>query len=289
MKERGRVVIAGCGYVGTALAERLAEAGDEVIGLRRSGGAPRSFASGGSVRFVAADLSDARSLARGCDGVDRAVFCAAADASTDASYRAAYIDGLRNFVGALEAARAPVGRLVFTSSTSVYAQTDGAWVDEESPTDPVSFEGARMLEAERIAHAAPFSAVVLRLGGIYGPGRTRLLDSVSRGEARLGAGAPRIVNRIHRDDCAGAAMHLLALEGPERVYLGVDSEPAELDDVLRFLARTLELPEPPREAEPPVSRGGSSKRCRNARLLASGYAFVYPTYREGYPALLRSQ
>jgi nucleoside-diphosphate-sugar epimerase len=129
-------------------------------------------------------------------------------------------------------------------------------------------------------------AVVLRLGGIYGPGRDRLIREVAEGRA-LRPAEPLFTHRIHRDDAAGAIAHLLALERPEPVYLGVDSEPADLGAVYAWISARLGLPEPaiaPIPGEGRLARG--SKRCSNARLVASGYRFAYPTFREGYGELI---
>jgi nucleoside-diphosphate-sugar epimerase len=135
---------------------------------------------------------------------------------------------------------------------------------------------------------AGLPAVVLRLGGIYGPGRDRLVRELREGRARLRPGPPRYTNRIHRDDAAAALLHLLDLAEPAPLQLGVDCEPADQNDVLRWLARALGLAVPPfGDAERPAGgRPGTSKRCRNARLLASGFVFRYPTYREGYAGTL---
>lgn len=286
---RSRVVIAGCGYVGAALAQRLAGGGDDVIGIRRSESASSEAVGAGTVSFVAAPFADAEALTAACEGADYAVFCAAADATTDDAYRETYVEGLRAFVRALVTAHAPVRRLVFTSSTGVYAQSAGEWVDERSETAPTSFSGRRMLEAEGALDDAPFSSVSLRLGGIYGPGRARLIEAVRRGEARLSPAGGVVTNRIHRDDAAAAIHLLLRLRAVERVYLGVDSEPASRDDVARFIAERLGLPAPPVDAPdvgtPARARGGE-KRCSNRRLLGAGLGLRYPSYREGYGALL---
>ena len=128
----------------------------------------------------------------------------------------------------------------------------------------------------------------LRLGGIYGPGRTRLLENVRSGRARYRAGTPRYTNRIHRDDCAGAIAHLMQEEAPQPLYLGVDDDPAEEVVVLRWLAGVLGAPEPRPEkgvgAGDRRSRG--NKRCQNALLRDTGYTFHYPTFREGYTSLI---
>jgi nucleoside-diphosphate-sugar epimerase len=145
-----------------------------------------------------------------------------------------------------------------------------------------------MLEAERLLASA--AGVALRLGGIYGPGRTRLIDGVRAGRATIRPGPPRWTNRIHRDDAAGALRHLIgcALAGAalEAVYVGVDDEPADDAVVLRWLSQRLGAPPPPGadDAAPPGRSG--NKRCRNARLRATGYAFAYPSFREGYGALI---
>jgi nucleoside-diphosphate-sugar epimerase len=243
---------------------------------------------------VAADLADPDSLARGFAALgdarlDVLVYAAAADRGDDAAYRAAYVDGLRNAIAALARRAEAPRRVFFTSSTAVYAQRSGEWVDETSPTEPTQFRGMRMLEAERELLASGMPATVLRLGGIYGPGRTRLVERVRSGRAWIHPGPPRYTNRIHRDDAVGALCHLAALalagEPLAPIYLAVDDEPADEAVVLRWLADRLGVSLPP----PPPGQGEGSepnRRCRNARLRAAGYRFRHPTFREGYAALL---
>jgi nucleoside-diphosphate-sugar epimerase len=177
---------------------------------------------------------------------------------------------------------------LYTSSTAVYAQSHGEWVDETSTTDPSHFTGRRVLEGERLLLGGPFPATVLRLGGIYGPGRVSLIERVRQGQAVCRAGPTLYTNRIHRDDCAGALHHLMTVPHPEALYLGVDHAPADLCAVLRWLAAQLGAPPPRVEAmtEDETRRQRTNKRCRNARLVASGYTFGYPTFRDGYAALV---
>jgi nucleoside-diphosphate-sugar epimerase len=276
-----RVLIAGCGYVGGRLAEILAGSGSEVFALRRR---PGSGPQG--VTAVRADLADATTLGTLPSDLDAVVFCASPSSPDEAGYRSIFVDGLRNLIEAQQAHDAPPRRLVFTSSTAVYGQSNGEWVDETSDTRPARFNGAVLLEAESLVHDAPLTGCVLRLGGIYGPGRTRQIDQVRAGEARLDPGEPQFTNRIHRDDAALSLVHLLAAPRVEPVYLGVDDEPADGNDVLRFIAAELGLPEPP-PAEHAATRRTGSKRCRNARLVAGGYRFTYPSYREGLRPLIR--
>ncbi len=277
----GEVLIAGCGDVGTALGLDLAAAGYRVWGLRRDPtGLPPAIGP------IAADLSRPETLATLPPGINQVVYAAAADGFSDAGYRAAYLDGVGNLLQAL--AGRPVRRFVFVSSTAVYGQGAGEWVDEASPTEPSGFSGQRVLEGEAAARSGPFPAVVVRFGGIYGPGRTRLIESVRRGEPCVEA-PPRFTNRIHRDDCAGVLRHVLELQAPDPVYLGVDGAPAADCEVRDWLADRMGVARPGRVSDAAASPQRGNKRCRNDRLVASGFRFRYPTYREGYAALLAAE
>jgi nucleoside-diphosphate-sugar epimerase len=274
-----RILIAGCGDVGSRLGRLLADRGHLVWGLRRDPATlPRA------IHPVAADLSDPSSLAVLPPRLDLVIYTAAADGRDETAYRATYVAGPRNLLEALRRAGQTPRRWLFTSSTGVYGQDDGSWVDEDSPTEPATMTGRVMLEGERVFESAPWPAVVARLAGIYGPGRTRLLDRVAAGEARCSAGETHYTNRIHADDAAAALAHLAHLPDPAPRHLVVDDEPAERCRVLRDLAEMLGAPPPP--DGDPVTRGGN-KRCSNRRLRASGWAPRYPSYREGYAEMVR--
>ncbi|WP_347109098.1 SDR family oxidoreductase [Paenarthrobacter sp. S56] len=276
------VLIAGCGDLGTEAGLRFASAGEEVVGIRRSPGKLP-----GEIRGVRADLaSEIPDLPGNADIV---VVALAADSATEEAYRAAYVDGLRNVLDALDRQAVAPRRILFVSSTAVYPDSAGAVVDETTPTEPSRFSGKVLLEAEELlfARARESEAAVLRLGGIYGPGRTRLIDQVRSGRAVI-PGQPKHTNRIHRDDAAAMIVHLATMpQRPESVYLGVDDEPAEYGDVLRFLAKELQLPEPP--VGPASDGGAGDKRCSNRRLRSTGFEFTYPTYKEGYRAILAGE
>jgi nucleoside-diphosphate-sugar epimerase len=278
-----RVFIAGCGYVGEVLGRELAEDSHDVWGLRR-----HPVPQPGAIRRITADLSVAKDLADLPPDLDFVFYMASAGGSDDARYRTAYVEGLSNLLAALASQGQRPARVFFVSSTAVYAQQDGGWVDETSPTEPTHFSGRRLLEAEAILFAGPFPGTVMRFGGIYGPRRTQLLASVRAGSA-VWCRSPRLwTNRIHRDDCAGALKHLMLHHGAEKIYIGVDCEPAEQSTVQRWLAGVLGAP-PPRgvgAGDPALRLARSNKRCRNDRLLASGYTFRYPTFREGYRAVI---
>jgi len=284
-----RVLIAGCGDLGTRLGLLLAAEGHEVWGARRQ---VRKLPD--ALHGLAVDLGDRESLSRLPKALDLVVYTAAADQSTEEAYRRAYVDGLRNV---LTAVGSGPERILFVSSTSVYGQREGEWVDEASPTEPNGFRGRLILEGEKLLAAQDSSTMVVRFAGIYGPGRTRLIDSVRSGTAVCFDDPPLYTNRIHVEDCAGVLRHLALAEttpgASHGAVLGVDHEPAADGEVKRWLARQLGVPEPPSlkpfsepgEAAGPRSR--ASKRCTNRLLLASGYRFLFPDFRAGYSAVLK--
>jgi nucleoside-diphosphate-sugar epimerase len=270
------VLIAGCGDLGTEAGLRFVALGQRVVGWRRS---PEKLPP--SFEAVAADLR--HELPRIPTDTDVVVLASAADGPTEEAYRAAYLDGARNLLGALQRDGVVPRRLIFVSSTAVYGDAAGAVVDEASPATATGFSGRILRETEELLHGQPFETVSLRLGGIYGPGRTRLIDQVRSGAAVIPEEV-RYTNRIHRDDAAAAIVHLASVNEPERVYIGVDTEPAPLGEVLQFLAAELGKPVPPKGPSDPA-RGGN-KRCSSARLQETGFFFAFPSYREGYREIL---
>jgi nucleoside-diphosphate-sugar epimerase len=277
-----RWLIVGCGYVGASLAGLLAGQGDTVFGLRRS-----AVALPEGVEPICADVS--APIARGVlpDDLDGVVYAVAAKSRDEAVYRSAYVDGLRHVIDALGVRARPPRRLVFTGSTAVYGQADGEWVDERSETSPRAFNGRVLLEAEALLAESSVEAVSLRLGGIYGPGRTSRLRSVAEGRATVREGAPHYTNRIHRDDAAGAIRCLLELSAVPEVVLGVDDDPVDEATLADWMADLVGAPRPARvSADEATAPRAGSKRCRNELLHSLGYSFRYPTYREGYRSLL---
>lgn len=281
--DRWTVLVAGCGYVGEALAGELAAAGHRVLGLRRS---DKPLPPG--VRRVVADVTDPATLRALPPDIDRVVYAVSPNERSEEAYQAAYVDGPANLDRALASAGARVTRSILVTSTAVYGQNDGGWVDEASPTEPTSFSGRLLLDGERSFLAGDGERSALRLAGIYGPDRTWLVRRVHSGEVHVEgedhAGPPRYGNRIHRDDCAGALHHLLGAPTVAPVYVGVDDAPDPLADVYRFVADRLGVAHP---TAGEVGRGrGGNKRCANRALTESGYRLRVPSYREGYPAIV---
>ena len=263
---RNTVVIAGAGDVGSRLARLRVALGDEVLALRRR---PTDIDAG--VQPVRADLT----TGDGIDALPRqagmVVFCAAPDRRDEASYRALFVDGLRRV---LDRVQAP--RVLLVSSTAVYGEEAGEWIDEDTPERPPAFNGRVLCEAEHQL-SRHRGAIVLRLTGLYGPGRDALLR-----RARAGTqGRPHWTNRIHVDDAAVALSHLIDLPSPRALYLGSDETPARESEVLAWMRACEALP-----AVAPLDGPDSGRRVSSARLRASGWAPRYTDYRGGYAGLM---
>jgi nucleoside-diphosphate-sugar epimerase len=276
------VLIAGCGDLGTEVGLRFVALGATVVGLRRSAHKLPRELHGQSV-----DLSvEHPTIPADTDAVIVALTAGspAAGLSTEEAYRAAYVDGLRNLLDALDASGATPRRVLMVSSTAVYSVSDGSWVDESTPAEPTAATAQILLEAEQLLYKRIPSAVVFRLGGIYGPGRERLITQVREGRATVSARSAH-TNRIHRDDAAAAIVHLMVRdETPAPLYIGVDNLPVPGAEVLGFLADELHAPAP--QLVESTSERGGDKRCSNALLRATGFEFRYPDYRSGYRAVL---
>ena len=271
------VLLAGCGDLGTEAGLRFAALGHRVVGWRRS---PEKLPA--AIEGAAADLGSPNLPVIPAD-TTAVVIAVAADNPSEEAYRAAYVRGVAHVLDALERDGVTPERVLFVSSTAVYGDAAGGWVDEATDPNPGGFSGKVMLEAEELLHSrlsGTSATTALRLGGIYGPGRTRLIDQVRSGSAVIPEDV-RYTNRIHRDDAAAAIVHLATMaDAPAPVYVGVDDEPADLGAVLRFLASELGLPQP-QAGDAGPARGGN-KRCRNDLLRSTGFNFTFPTFREGY-------
>ncbi|MFT5124935.1 MAG: nucleoside-diphosphate-sugar epimerase [Kiritimatiellia bacterium] len=272
---KATVLIAGCGYVGIPLAEKLTRAGHTVYGLRRD---PSTLPE--AIIPVAADLTKPLPADLIPEPLDAVFYTASATGKREPSvYRSIYVDGPTQVQTWLQAHHPACRRFIFTSSTSVYGQTDGSWIDEDAPTENPTFSGSLMREGEVRVLASALPSIVVRFSGIYGPGRHRLIHQVAEGQAWVPE-EPRYLNHLHQEDCAGVLAHLMQLEHPKSLYLASDHEPADRADVLTWIAGELGVPLV--SGAEPMRRSDSNKRCRNDRLLASGYMFIHPTFREGY-------
>jgi nucleoside-diphosphate-sugar epimerase len=232
-----RVLIVGCGYVGLPLAETLARNGHVVFGLRRSAEADVPLRAAGVVPLHG-DVSQPETLRALPTGFDWVVNCAATRGGGPEDYEQLYLRGNLNLMEWLRAS--PPQKFVFTSSTGVYGQDDGSWVTEESPAEPASATARVLVEAERALLAAAregrLPAVILRVAGIYGPGRGYWLRQFLSGAARLEGDGGRALNMIHRDDLIAAILVALERGRPGEIYNVVDDEPVTQREFFEWLA-----------------------------------------------------
>jgi nucleoside-diphosphate-sugar epimerase len=273
---RRSVLVAGCGYLGLPLARRLHKTGWDVLGLTHSAEtAAGLIAEPFPVR--ACDVSDAasvRDLPKPAGGnFEVVVHCASSGRGGPEAYRRVYLEGSAHLIKEL----AP-GQMIFTSSTSVYAQVSGDWVTEKSPAEPQAETGRILREAEELVLA--HSGAVLRLAALYGPGRSVLLRKFFSGEAVIEGDGSRWINQIHRDDAVEAYLTVI-----ERAAAGIynvsDDRPLQQAAVYEFLARHFARPLPPvGEVNLNKKRGFSNKRVGNARLRALGWRPRYATFLE---------
>jgi nucleoside-diphosphate-sugar epimerase len=269
-----RILIAGCGYIGQAVADLFHAAGWVVEGWTCS---VESAATLSGKPYLVRDVNiSRRDQIAECPGTfDAVVHCASSSGGGAEMYRRVYLDGARNL---LETFRG--SKLFFTSSTSVYAQRDASWVTEESETEPMRETSRILLETERLVIAT--GGTVGRLAGIYGPGRSALLKKFLNNAAIIDPENDRFVNQVHRDDIAAALFLLLSQKTEDaQIYNVVDDQPILQSECYRWLAQRLNRPLPPiGRSTQERKRGDSNKRVSNSKLRGSGWTPQYPTFAE---------
>jgi nucleoside-diphosphate-sugar epimerase len=286
-----RVLIAGCGYVGLPLGAELVRRGHEVFGLRRSALAGSELTAAG-IHPLVGDLTSPADLSRLPAPFEWVVNCVASSGGSAEDYRRVYLQGTRRLIEWL--APAPPEKFVYTSSTSVYGQNDGSLVTESSPAEPATEAAQVLVETENVllsaARQTGFPAVILRVAGIYGPGRGHWFRQYLSEEARIEGRGKRILNMIHRDDVAGCVIAALGKGRAGEIYNAVDDEPVSQLNFFQWLADTLGRGLPPfgpADAETERKRGVTNKRVCNRKLKTElGYPFKYPDFRKGYAAEL---
>lgn len=278
-----RVVVVGCGDIGSRVAVLLQQQGHVVHGLRRN-----TAALPAGILPVAADLSQPDCPADWPpEPIDYVVYAMAAQSMTPEGYQQSYVQGQQHMYSWLAQHQQQPRRVVFVSSTGVYGQSDDSWIDEDSVTEPPRWSGQIMLEAEQCAMHSGYRATAVRLSGIYGPGRNMLIERV-----RSGYHAPHLhsfTNRIHADDAAALIAQVVEADAQgqvvDSVYIGVDDAPVEQAEVVAWLQEQLQVQSVTGLVLQPRS---GSKRCSNARARALGWQPQYKSYREGYAVQLAS-
>jgi nucleoside-diphosphate-sugar epimerase len=276
------ILLVGCGDLGTQVACLLTSSKHQVTGVRRSEQTDHRFKS------MQADVTNPDTLHAIRDlSPDIILYCVAASGQTDAQYKAAYVDGLRHILEA-QAHNIKLKHVFFVSSTRVYGQEGSALLDDDTLAIPADFGGERLLEAEQLLNAMPFPTTVLRLSGIYGPGRLRMITLAQAPHAWPQENS--WTNRIHRDDAALFIHYLimqLALNAPmtklHNTYIVTDSGPVSQFEVINWLAQQLNIDTQCPLQTQDLTKG---KRLSNKRMLATGFQLRYPNYQIGYATLL---
>lgn len=280
-------LIFGCGYLGLRVARRWRDAGHEVHAVTRSMARAERLREEG-IRPYVADVTQPSTLA-GLPVAETILYSIGFDRTSGRTMHEVYVDGLK---AALDAIPDASGRIVYISSTSVYAQQDGEWVDESSPTEPTRQNGIDCLAAEQALrnHRSGARAVILRMAGLYGPGRIPRRETLLAGEP-IAAAAEGFLNLIHIDDAASVVLAAETTARLPSLYVVSDGQPVPRREYYEELARQLGAPSPkftaPPDDAPAAARATTDKRICNARLLAElRPVLACPSYREGLAAIL---
>lgn len=275
--------------VGGDLCERTAARLDpaqwRLIGLRRSRIKPSPE---NSITWYAGDLANPESLSFLSTGqfteISHILYAPSPNSRTAAAYTDVYSVGLSRLLNALSpSCTAQLQRCVLVGSSAVWGPSDD-WVDETTPTENTNFRTASLLDAEAALTEllSPRVGVTLRLSGLYGAERLRLLKGIQAGTITAPDGPGHWANRIHIDDAAKACAHLLGMVEPQPLYVGTDDHPMQTAELYDSLARLMDVPSPARRLQAP-----SGKRLSNARLRASGWIPEWPNALEWYAAHLK--
>ena len=278
-----KILIIGCGSIGTQLAHNLAAKGHDVTGLKRN---PPKLDIG-EVNYFTADISLAYQLEELPLDFEFIFFIVSPDGRNKESYQTIYEIGLTNLIDRFVKEGASPN-WIFISSTSVYGQSEGEWVDEESIAQPDNITSQYIGQAEQQLMDLNPQNIVVRFSGIYGPGREYLLR-MAKQQSVIQKDPPYYTNRIHQQDCIGVLIFLLekSLAGVtlEQCYLASDDNPATMWDVMSWLTEHLSCKPP--EAKVNDKEVVMNKRCNNQRLKTLGYHFQYPDFKAGYLELIK--
>jgi len=270
-----KTLIIGCGYIGLPLALCLLQEGHDVSAWVRSAASAASLPEYPFHRIITGSVADGGVWDAVRENYKLVIHCASSRRGGEAAYKEVFLQGAR-----MMSERQPRARKIFVSSTSVYGQTGGEVVTEESPAEPLTATGRILREAERAALAS--GATVVRSAGIYGPNRGVLFEKFRRGEAVIEGDGLRWINHIHQRDLVAALTHLIEAGAPGEIYNATDNTPVTYRDYYAWCSEFLSQPMPPHGAvDTERKRGLTNKRVSNAKLRATGWQPSYPSFREG--------
>ncbi|MEC8460585.1 MAG: NAD-dependent epimerase/dehydratase family protein [Pseudomonadota bacterium] len=279
-----RVLIIGFGYLGKTLGHQLMADGHQVWGIKRH---HRASVDQDFDRNIEVIWQDFHTLSiQHIPKVDYVVFCPSPDGSTVEHYQHTFLKGSQKAL-ALCRAMDTNPMLIFVSSTSVFQQNKGQWVDETTPCEPDNPKAQVLLQSEQQLMASGHPVTIVRPSGLYGHGRCHLLDALMQHRAHI-CHSTRYSNRIHVVDCARAIYHIMRLNINDGLYLLTDSEPTPINSIIGWLSSLTGLPIPQDRHEHSADQGDFrlNKRLSNARLLESGFSLEYPSFKQGFKELL---
>jgi nucleoside-diphosphate-sugar epimerase len=263
-------LIVGCGYLGLRIAELWRNQGEQVFATTRKPARAEELARLG-LQPVVCDVLDPTTLER-LPAADSVIYCVANDRSANVSMRRLYVDGVRHVLDVIPSST----RFVYISSTSVYGQTGGEKVTEESTTSPIEESGQVVLEAEQTVRRRRPDAIILRFAGIYGPGRLLRAAALLAGEP-LAADPDGWLNLIHVEDGARIAVAAEARGEPGTIYNVSDGRRVRRREFFTCLAKSIGAPEP-RFAPPTRSARENNRRISNARMTSRlGVELLHPS------------
>jgi nucleoside-diphosphate-sugar epimerase len=296
-----KVLFAGCGDIGVRAIRTLSDNSLydhwQTLAMRRK---PSSLPS--DIEAIQGDLCDSENFLSILDNsnVDVIVVTLTPDSMSDQGYLDSYVNGANVLKSTIKKLSYRPQLIIWVSSTGVYGQSCGEWVDESSVTSPKSYRGKRLLEAENLVksiskelvtnNSTLIKSVVVRFSGIYGPGRGRLLNQIKKGN--IASKHPvSWTNRIHVVDCAGIIIHIIDLYSQKKdisnLYIGTDNQPVPAYEIQSWLANHMRVKiEENNEIPINIDNKNVNRRCNNKLIKDSGYNFIFPDFKKGYTPLL---
>jgi nucleoside-diphosphate-sugar epimerase len=271
-----KILVVGCGDIGGVLAENLVNDGNDVTGLRRTIPEKKT-----AVKYLSVDVANTEQVINLSLNFDQVIYILSPESGDIAAYEVVFSKGVDNVLNAFKS-KNPTAAFTFVSSSRVYGQQNGEWINEESITTPTDERGKILVQAERKFLAFNQHTTIVRFSGIYG--RSNYLQNQIINGISIQKAPPYYTNRIHKEDCIGALAFVVEQKSKGRkldsIYIASDHEPATKWDVACYLADKLKV-----SAPQPLTRGdeaNSNKRLDNARLVSAGYQFKVKSYKQGY-------